>query len=244
MGRIDDLRRFYKILDRHQAAIGGARLLADEEARLGLPPRGVYFFFEPGELRSNSGSGPRVVRVGTHAVSRGAKSTLWSRLAQHRGTLKTGGGNHRGSVFRYWIGKALIRKNPRFKTDFPDWDFGSSAPSEISLNEQPMEKNVSRHIRQMPFLWLSVDDAPGPKSRRKLLEKNCIALLSNYTADRFLDQPSPGWLGLFCPEERISKSGLWNSRHVDEDYAPEFLTILEALVKQGASGPPGSGKRR
>jgi hypothetical protein len=69
--------------------------------------RGVYFFFEGGELRSQSGSGGLVVRIGTHAVSVGSKSTLWGRLAQHRGSL-SGNGNHRGSIFRLWVGSALL----------------------------------------------------------------------------------------------------------------------------------------
>jgi hypothetical protein len=35
------------------------------------PRRGVYFFFENGEMRSETGTGPRVVRVGTHAMRSG-----------------------------------------------------------------------------------------------------------------------------------------------------------------------------
>jgi hypothetical protein len=60
------------------------------------PKRGVYFFFETGESRSDSGSGPRVVRVGTHALREGSRAKLWTRLSQHQGTITTGGGNHRG----------------------------------------------------------------------------------------------------------------------------------------------------
>ena len=56
-------------------------------------------------------AGFRVVRVGTHALKAGSKSTLWGRLSQHRGTARAGGGNHRGSIFRLLVGIALARRS-------------------------------------------------------------------------------------------------------------------------------------
>lgn len=97
--RLDDLKRFYQFLDELESRTG-LRDLLSASSRDGWPQRGLYFFFETGEVRTDSGSGRRVVRVGTHAVSRGSKSTLWNRLSQHRGSMKSGGGNHRGSVSR------------------------------------------------------------------------------------------------------------------------------------------------
>jgi hypothetical protein len=49
------------------------------------PARGVYFFREAGESRSDTGEGLRVVRVGTHALKAGGSTTLWSPLSTHRG---------------------------------------------------------------------------------------------------------------------------------------------------------------
>ena len=66
----------------------GKRTLAQADANADLPRRGVYFFFEPGEERTTSGSGLRVVRAGTHALKPGSKGTLWNRLSTHRGTLR------------------------------------------------------------------------------------------------------------------------------------------------------------
>ena len=63
------------------------------------PQRGVYFFRESSEDRSDTGSDPRIVRVGTHALKDGSGTKLWTRLSQHKGHPSTGGGNHRGSVF-------------------------------------------------------------------------------------------------------------------------------------------------
>jgi hypothetical protein len=44
----------------------------------GLAEPRVYFFRESSEDRSDTGEGPRVVRVGTHALKAGARTTLWT----------------------------------------------------------------------------------------------------------------------------------------------------------------------
>jgi hypothetical protein len=83
-----------------------SRIVREAEVRLGgsgpgrslLPKRGVYFFLEPGEFRVANPNLPRVVRVGTHAVSAGSKSTLRGRLKQHLGT-QAGGGRWCGGLF-------------------------------------------------------------------------------------------------------------------------------------------------
>jgi len=96
MDRLNDLRRFYSLLSVQEVKLGGKRTLSACDGRMGWPQRGVYFFFEPGEFRSQSGEGPRLVRVGTHALNTGSRTTLWNRLSQHQGSIKSGGGNHRG----------------------------------------------------------------------------------------------------------------------------------------------------
>jgi len=71
-----DLDRFYELLDRLSARLGGPRRLGQSRGADGWPERGVYFFFEEGELRE--GGPPRVVRVGTHAVSQGSRTSFGS----------------------------------------------------------------------------------------------------------------------------------------------------------------------
>jgi hypothetical protein len=105
--RLDDLTRFYSLLDRLEKRFRGKRTLRALSQFEDWPPRGVYFFFERSEVRKDSGKGPRVVRVGTHGVADGVGSTLYQRLRQHRGT-RAGGGNHRASIFRLLVGQALI----------------------------------------------------------------------------------------------------------------------------------------
>ena len=112
--RLRDVQRFYTILDDLEHLLGGKRTLAGTHAGMGWPRRGVYFFFEPGECRTTSGTGPRVTRVGTHALNVGGKRTLWGRLRLHRGTIggtNPYGGNHRLSVFRHHVGTALAHRD-------------------------------------------------------------------------------------------------------------------------------------
>lgn len=61
--RLKDLDRFYGLLRRLRAALGGGRELVKCTGALGWPERGVYFFFEPGEIRATRPGEPRVVRV-------------------------------------------------------------------------------------------------------------------------------------------------------------------------------------
>ena len=92
-----------------------------------------------------------------------------------------------------------------------------------------MECEVSQVIGKMPVLWLSIEDDPGPESLRGTVERNSIALLSNYNKPS-LDPPSRRWLGHHSDRERVWKSGLWNYNHVDEGYDPAFLDHLDRFV--------------
>ncbi len=227
VARQQDLVRFYTILDELEHRIGGVRKLDDCRGRMNWPQRGVYFFREPGEMRSDTGEGPRIVRVGTHALKKGGSTTLWSRLSTHRGQLRNGAGNHRGSIFRLIVGTALINRDSQ---NFPTWGEGDSAARDIRAAEVELERAVSRVIRNMPFLWLSIGDEPGPESLRGKIERNSIALLSNFEKEP-IDPPSQHWLGHHCDRNRVRASGLWNQNHVDESYTPDFLDELERLVQ-------------
>jgi hypothetical protein len=172
----------------------------------------------------------RVVRVGTHAVSVGSKSTLHSRLKAHFGN-RDGLGNHRGSIFRLHLGNALLRKENR---EIPTWGIGSTAPPELRGNpsardaEAAWERRVSQYIGEMTVLWIEVPDEPSSKSIRAFIERNAIALLSNRLSP--IVSASSGWLGQYSPRNEIRASLLWNLKHVDETYDPEFLGVLEEAV--------------
>jgi hypothetical protein len=230
MTRRKDVKTFYKILQILENNVGGRRKLSDCDGKMEWPKRGVYFFFENDELRENGKM--RVVRVGTHALKMGSKSTLWKRLRQHKGTEKgrhPGGGNHRGSIFRLHVGAALISKN---KLNVPTWLEGKNSIQNIRDIEYRFEKHVTNHIGSMPFLWVKVDDKPGPNSLRGYIERNAIGLLSNYNKNQQIDTPSDSWIGQYAYRDRIKKSGLWNVNHVDEGYNPDFLNVLIRKVEE------------
>lgn len=201
--------------------------MSECNGRLGWPQRGVYFFMEPGEERCETGSGWRVVRVGTHALTEGSRTKLWSRLSQHRGQVTSGGGNHRGSIFRLIIGTALMASDGH---QVPTWGRGCTAPAAIRAEETNLECRVSKVIGAMPILWLAINDDPGKASLRGYVERNSIALLSNCRRPR-LDSASQTWLGHHCNRERVRESGLWNSNHVDVQYDPAFVDRLSQIVE-------------
>ena len=235
--RLADTVSFYDLLDRLSQRVGGPQLLEHCHRRMSWPERGVYFFFETGEVRGWSGSGPRVVRIGTHAITTGSRTMLWSRLNQHRGIDQSATANQRGSIFRKILGIALAKRDgisiPR------SWNVSQSASGaaqrlgmsrqQVQQEEAALGRYVSRYIRRMPFLWVNVDDPPSPNSDRAFIERNAIALLSGYVA-RNSDTPTRQWLGQFSDREKVRRSGLWNNNHVNERYEPAFLDVLEQLI--------------
>ena len=241
MDRVADTIRFHRLLERLEATVGGTRRLCECNGRMDWPRRGLYFFFEPGEARSGSGEGPRVVRVGTHALTAGSRSTLWGRLSQHRG-VEDGGGNHRGSIFRLLAGVALARAGGAALPG--SWGVGADAGTaarrlgidrdEVRAGEAELEQRVSLYVGEMPVLWLAVDDEPGPSSKRGWIERNAVALLRGFR-ERAPDPASTSWLGHRSDHERVRRAGLWNNRHVDESYTPAFLDVVERYV-EGLTG--------
>jgi hypothetical protein len=187
----------------------------------------VYFFFEPGEVRPNGA--PRLVRVGTHAVSAGSGTTLWNRLSQHRGST-SGGGNHRGSVFRLHVGGALLSRDDTLAPKPETWSKGGSSPtSEAKASEAHVEHAVSRCIGAMPFTWVEIDDEPSAASLRAVVERHSLGLLSSAIAAG-LEGPSPAWLGHHCRHETVRGCKLWNVKCVDGGYDPSFLDTFESLA--------------
>jgi len=239
VSRLDDLVRFHGLLEALARRLGGPRRLAECHGRMAWPQRGVYFFLDPDEPRTDTEPGPRVVRVGTHALTKRSRTTLWQRLSQHRGPLETGAGNHRGSIFRLLVGNAMMARD---RAESPaTWSLGAdpgAAARTLGLTrvdvldaEAPLERRVSSYIGALPFLWLAVDDAPGPASLRGVVERGAIALLSNFGRPG-LDLPGPRWLGLHSDRDRVRRSGVWNNNHVDEPQVDGFLDTMERLIER------------
>ncbi|WP_223166945.1 hypothetical protein [Nonomuraea sp. SYSU D8015] len=224
--RQQDTDQFYSLLDALAEQIGGARRLFNCSATSGWPQRGVYFFFENGETRTD-GNRPRVVRVGTHALTATSRTTLWTRLAQHRGPIdgtNPRGGNQRGSIFRRHVGTALLATGHWPSEIAQSWP-KNHVTSQQRQAERPLELAVTAQIAAMPLLWLDVPD----RDQRSTIEANAIALLSQRTGA--VDPPSPGWLGLHAANPKVRTSGLWNSNHVDDRYDPSFLDDIALCMK-------------
>lgn len=219
-----DLDRLYRALGTLESGLGGKRLMSECTGQQGWPNSGVYFFFEPDELRANE-TCPRVVRVGTHRVSRGSKATLWNRLRTHRGT-GDGSGNHRGSIFRLHVGAAIAAKNANLAV--PSWGVGQTADATVRKKEERLEQAVSSHIGAMSVLWLAVEDEAGPASDRAYIERNLIGMLVGKTGPA--DPPSSQWIGRFSPNQRIRHAGLWNLDLLDYTYSSDCLDVLEEYV--------------
>ncbi len=242
MSRMVDVQRFYALMDILRERLGDTATLRNCTGRLRWPSRGVYFFFEPGERRTESGTGDRVVRVGTHALSSTSRTSLWHRLSQHAGSRTSGSGNHRGLIFRLLVGEAMKARD--MKHEPKTWGIGSHpgiaaerlglTASHVRAGERDLESGVSHYIGDLPFLFVAAEDEAGPSSIRGTIERNSIALLSNYHRE-FIDTASPAWLGRYSGRERVRESGLWNNNHVDEAYDPRYLEILERAVS--ATGP-------
>lgn len=219
-----DIHRFYRLMADLGTAPGQGRTLGEYTGRHRWPYRGVYFFFEPGELRISHSKEPRVVRVGTHAVSADSKSSLWGRLRAHRGT-GSGSGNHRSSIFRLHVGSALLSTTGG---QLPTWGQKAPRSGQVRQREAAHEQRVSQHICAMSVRWVEISDEPGTQSDRGVIERNSIALLSNQFDPG--DPPSDNWLGLKSPRDEIRRSGLWNLNHVSEQHATGFLDTLEHYV--------------
>jgi hypothetical protein len=129
------------------------------------------------------------------------------------------------------VGAALLARDGDVDGVAATWGVGSSATREVKDREYLHERRVSAYIGQMPFLWLGVDDPPGPGSDRAVIEAGAISLLSRRSNPE-ADPPSPTWLGHCAARETIRSSGLWNVRHVDGRGDPRFLEVLSRRIEE------------
>ncbi len=204
-----DIESFYKLLNELEERVGGKRTLDEFGTGIGRPVKGVYFLFEPGEHLDGDPKKQRVVRVGSHGRRANSRSTIWTRLFEH----KLDGGR---SIFRNHVNAALRKKAQKEERWLENHRHGAC---------------ISKYIGRMPFIWVKVDGEEGHK-KRGYIERNAIKLLSTF--DRVGDtvSPSDDWLGKWSPKSEIRKSGLWNVQHTKKaDYCPSFLSDLRVYIE-------------
>lgn len=161
-----------------------------------------------------------MVRVGNHPRSSGG---LKRRLRDHYS-----GGKH-GSVFRKYLGGALIRRDdPRHPCLEPapgkgHWERQDSPACPTC---RPFEQTVSAVLRST-FLFRCV--AIADTAERNRLESSLVATLSLCS----VCGPSLSWLGRYAYSDKVRSSGLWNSDYVGDGdllMTVASLTRFEELV--------------
>jgi|AntDeeMetageno50_2_1112565.scaffolds.fasta_scaffold00806_10 hypothetical protein len=233
------LREIYSKLGDLKEQTGGPFFLSECDGHMDWPDRGIYIFFTHDSNQELSPVGESTVaRIGTVGVANGSSNTLWGRLRQHRGNQRgkyAGGGNHRGSIFRLHVGRALIEREglheqyPHWGTKHADW------PEDVETEfvreqEHSLEQRVSDYIGTLPFLVLDVPGEPGPKSDRALIEQRLISTFSFYHRTHNLG--SDDWLGVDSPKPEIYKSQLWNINHVEGFSDPTVVHEVEEYVQK------------
>lgn len=223
---IEDVSRFYDGIFKLAKSTGGIRVFNECNGKMYWPRRGVYFIVDFNESHLVSNGFPRIVRIGTHAVSKDAKSTLWQRLKTHKGT-NDGGGNHRGSIFRLHVGNAIIKKESLV---CDTWAIGQNTDKDIRERERNIEQLVSAYIGQLGVIVLEVDDLPSATSDRAFIEKNSIALISSINSS--FNFSTVDWLGNYSPRDEIIESCLWNINYIDSDYNEAFIKTFERYIEE------------
>lgn len=183
-----------------------------------MPPNGIYIMFETGEMGHGR---DRIVRVGTHT----GDNQLPSRMLQHYVNEKKD-----RSIFRKHIGRALLSRDGDPFLQQWNLDLTTSAAKKryaeiVDFEKQrQVESRVTEYLQQrLRFVCFRVDD----KSARMKWESRIISTVS------WCEEcsPSPDWLGLHSPTERIRQSGLWIVNELyREPLAEGELDQLESLL--------------
>ena len=74
------------------------------------------------------------------------------------------------------------------------------------------------------------DGEPSPECDRAVIKANTIAMVSHH---RRSGAPSDlDWLGYHSPQRAVYQSGLWNVRHVADEFDPTALDLLAEYVEE------------
>ncbi|MGH2720597.1 MAG: hypothetical protein ACRDJO_03195, partial [Actinomycetota bacterium] len=190
---------------------------------------GLYFFYEDGEV-SEHGPAGRIVRIGNHPR---AAEGLVRRL---RGHYRSGTGAKNGSVFRRYLGGAILRSRDPISpclSPGPGAGHWERQDADACHDCRSLEEAVSQLLRsRFRFRCVRIDD-PDERNR---LESRLIASVAACP----VCQPSAQWLGRHAYPDVVQRSGLWNSQGVggatpDADDFASFRRLVAASVPSGAS---------
>lgn len=186
-----------------------------------IPTDGISIMFEQGETAHR---GDRIVRVGGH---RGV-GALPSRLDEHFSVE-----NKDRSIFRKNIGRSLLNRDndpvrEQWEIDLMSRESRARYAGEINRDKlRQVEQRVTEYLqRNVSFVAVPVQT----REARERLEAMIISTVSLCSECR----PSPAWLGLSSPDERIRESGLWQvQRLYKEPLSEQDLVQLERQLLLG-----------
>jgi hypothetical protein len=115
-------------------------------------------------------------------------------------------GNMESSIFRKHVGRSISAKNNRIAT----------------------ELEVSQYLHPLEYVFLPVSN----ESLLRQLEKNLIAVISNYGLTNPLDKPADNWLGFQQnrnTNQAIASSHLWNVHYVKRFEDENILTYENSI---------------
>lgn len=231
---VRDLDRLYDMLSIAVLREQHLRVFGSCSGSAKWPRRGLYIFCDPRHRRMFKPNTFKIIRIGTHAVSKGSASSLWQRLKNHKGQ-QDGSGNHRGSIFRLHVGSALMSTQSIM---CPSWGVGMSAIEDIRTRETALEMAVSKYLASLQVVALDVNDEPSKLSDRAYIEQNMIALLSGRAGP--VEIADESWLGYHCKNKAVRRASLWNVDYTELDYDPAFLDVVERYIAVtiGKTNPP------
>jgi len=186
-----------------------------------LPRNGLYFFYEDGEICAHTGK-PRIIRVGNHPRS---QNRLITRLREHYGQMDYPEKKN-GSILRRLLGGAILRRrDPNHPCLLPSpgeghWEKQGGKTCELC---RPLENEVTELLKTS-FRFRCIEIIP--MYQRNEMERKLIATLARCHEC----SPSENWLGRWAYNEKVRRSGMWNSEYVDDEYEMT-ITDLEEMER-------------
>ncbi len=202
-----------------------------------LPLRGIYFFYEEGEIWGHGNEKLRIVRIGTH---RG--NNFRNRISEHFliNERKMDFDKNKPkpadrSIFRKNLGRALLNRNndPYLKIweiDFLPRDNRDKYKDSRDIEkEKSIEEQITKILRDRFFFRFIIIENDDERIGSKGLESRLIATVSGCKNCK----GSKDWLGNYSPKKQIRTSGLWLTQHLNaEEISSEDMTIIEKLISK------------
>jgi len=178
MGRQQDLDRLYPVLDSLAQRVGGPRKRKNCTDYMDWPDRGVYFSSNRGSVAnrptSHASRGWARTRCRPAAVPRsGTGSNSTTVPAAPAATTRTAGPTAAPSTASV-SARPSSRSTTCTTTTRPGTNAGRVRDrAAVRDEEYILERRVSAYIREQPFIWVDIDDEPGPRQRPRLCRAEC-----------------------------------------------------------------------